>query len=98
MIPSQTKEFIGELRRTGLIPSDILKNAAMELAEKHFEGYIAIGWTREDIQDRAEEVHEVQLSDEQADSILESLARNFDACQGINWDVIDTHIEMSLAE
>ena len=49
---------------------------------------ITITWSLEDILDRAEEIG-VELTEEQASDVLDSLLRRHDCNIGINWDVID---------
>lgn len=95
MIPSQTKEFLASLVDEGIIPEQFVEEVT-DLAAEHFKDYIAIGWTTDDILDRAES-RGIELSNEQARDILESIARGFDANNGINWDVIDTHTDMEIA-
>lgn len=56
---------------------------------------ISHSWHPEDIEDRIREkgrIPTLQL----VDDVLESLDRGFDASNGINWNVIDTHIDMCL--
>ena len=56
---------------------------------------IAITWHVDDILDRAKE-YSPQLSWEQAQEVLGNIERYHDACIGINWEVVDTHIELFL--
>jgi hypothetical protein len=52
-----------------------------------FEDKVFSCWTIHDIELIAEE-HEISLTEEQKSYILDSLILEFDASQGINWDVI----------
>lgn len=52
---------------------------------------ITITWSTEDVLTRAEEL-EIDITEEQADQILEKMDREHDATIGINWDVIDTYL------
>ena len=53
---------------------------------------IAIKWSTEDVLWQAEQL-DLELTEDQADDILESLENRHDASVGINWDVISFHIE-----
>jgi len=52
---------------------------------------IEIKWSTEDILAQAENL-DIELTEDQADEILESLEDNHDANIGINWDVISFYI------
>ena len=51
-------------------------------------------WTREDILDRMDEKN-IEHPEDLVDEVMESIDRGFDAEVGINWTVIDTHIDMT---
>jgi len=53
---------------------------------------IAIKWSTEDVLWQAEQL-DLELTEDQADDILESLENKHDASVGINWDVISYYIE-----
>ena len=53
---------------------------------------VAVFWQKEDVIWRAED-RGLSLSDEKAGQIVEALESNHDACIGINWDVIDFHLD-----
>ena len=53
---------------------------------------IAIKWSTEDVLWQAEQL-DLELTEYQADDILESLENRHDASIGINWDVISYYIE-----
>lgn len=53
---------------------------------------IEIRWSTEDVLGKAEEM-DIELTEEQADAILDNIERSHDASVGINWDVIEYHIE-----
>jgi len=53
---------------------------------------IVIKWSTEDVLWQAEQL-DLELTEDQADDILESLENKHDASIGINWDVISFHIE-----
>lgn len=58
---------------------------------------VAIVWHAEDIEDRAKALG-TPLSDAEVDAVLDAMRRQHDADIGINWDVIDTHISMTVAD
>lgn len=58
---------------------------------------IEIKWSTEDVLMRADDMG-LPLSEEGADIILETLYRYHDAEVGINWGVIDFHIENFLED
>jgi hypothetical protein len=53
---------------------------------------IEIKWSTEDVLWQAEQL-DLELTEEQADDILEIIEHRHDASVGINWDVISFHIE-----
>jgi acyl-homoserine lactone acylase PvdQ len=53
---------------------------------------IEIKWSTDDVLMVADKM-EVELSEKEADEILDRLLRYHDANVGINWDVIESHIE-----
>ena len=54
---------------------------------------LSITWSSDDIKDYAEQEMGIDLSDDEADEILETVICRHDCIVGINWDVIRTHIE-----
>jgi len=77
-----------------LCPGDTISK---EMAEDAGGRSIAHVWHIVDVIDRAKERH-INLSEQQAIEILESVDRGKDASIGINWDVIDTHTDIYLKE
>jgi hypothetical protein len=53
---------------------------------------IEIKWSTEDVLAMADNM-QVELTEKQADEVLENVFRYHDAEVGINWDVISFHIE-----
>jgi hypothetical protein len=53
---------------------------------------IEIKWSTEDVLMQADLMN-VELTEEQADAILENVLHYHDANVGINWDVLDFHID-----
>jgi hypothetical protein len=53
---------------------------------------IEIKWSTEDVLAMADNM-QVELTEKQADEVLENVFRHHDAEVGINWDVISFHIE-----
>jgi hypothetical protein len=54
-------------------------------------GVIALIWTADDIIDHAKDIG-VRLSKKKANEILDTISRRHDCNEGVNWDVIDVHI------
>jgi len=53
---------------------------------------IHIGWSTEDVLQRAKD-NDVKLTEDEANSILLEMQRDYDADVGINWETIDDYIE-----
>ena len=53
---------------------------------------IHIGWATEDVLQRAKD-NDVKLTEDEANSILLEMQRDYDADVGINWETIDDYIE-----
>lgn len=53
---------------------------------------IEIRWSTEDVLMQAE-IMNIELTEEHADAILDNVVHYHDANVGINWDVLDFHIE-----
>ena len=53
---------------------------------------INIGWSTEDVLQRAKD-NDVKLTEDEANSILLEIQRDYDAEVGINWETIDDYIE-----
>jgi hypothetical protein len=53
---------------------------------------INIGWSTEDVLQRAKD-NDVKLTEDEANSILLEIQRDYDADVGINWETIDDYIE-----
>lgn len=53
---------------------------------------IEIKWSTEDVIWQADNM-DIELTEEQADAILDNVDHYHDASIGINWDVISFHIE-----
>lgn len=59
----------------------------------------SFGWTVDDIETLAEEMGVLdQLDDDDLDAILDKVKDGFDATIGINWTVIETNIDLYLAD
>jgi uncharacterized protein YpuA (DUF1002 family) len=56
---------------------------------------IQITWSTEDILFTAENMN-VQLNEEEADTILDELDEHHDAQLGINWDIIENYIQQHI--
>ena len=53
---------------------------------------IHIGWSTEDVLQRAKD-NDVKITEDEANSILLEMQRDYDADVGINWETIDDYIE-----
>lgn len=58
-------------------------NAVLRTLEDHWKNKIAVVWTTDDVKS----VHD-GLTDEQAKEVLDSVHKNQDAGEGVNWDTI----------
>ena len=54
---------------------------------------ISITWHIDDVLSQAKEKG-INITEQQAIEILQNIKRNHDASIGINWDVIDCHLDM----
>jgi len=70
-----------------------VKTIIQDLTENHNpnEHLMISSWTVGDIQGQADDIG-VELSDDEAIEVMEYIERYFDACVGINWDVISNAI------
>jgi hypothetical protein len=68
-----------------------LKPKLVEALASYWEDKIASVSTREDVLDRAEDMG-IELSDADADLILENVLEDLDSHRGSNWDVIESQI------
>lgn len=59
--------------------------------DKHGELYIDDRWYVADVEEAANDLG-VEITNEEAEEILHSVAHNFDANIGINWEVFYYHI------
>lgn len=67
-------------------------HAAIQSLSTAWSGIIAVSWFASDVVDRALEIYDVVLTDDEAQAILDNVLQQHDASIGVNWDVIDTHI------
>jgi hypothetical protein len=58
---------------------------------------IEIIWSTDDVMMQAD-IMNIDLTEEQADAILENVLHYHDASVGINWDVLDFHIDNYIEE
>ena len=82
-------EIIKKIKMKGALSDSRIRDALKEWGD---EKVISI-FTVDDIMDRAKDIHK-KITQSQAFEIIDNLDHDFDANIGINWDVIDTHIEM----
>jgi hypothetical protein len=55
-------------------------------------------WYPDDIRERAEAMGHSDLTMDQIESIMERICDDFDANYGINWDVIDSAVEVEFLQ
>jgi hypothetical protein len=53
---------------------------------------ITITWSKDDVIQRAKESYDLTLTDDEAREILRQIVSSHDCNIGINWDVLDYHI------
>ena len=95
-INSMTYKLREALEREYVIVTDEMERTIRKTLEAEWKDKIADIWHLDDIIHSAKETHEIELTREQAENVLESLDRSHDASIGINWDVIDAHIEQKV--
>ena len=95
-INNMTYKIRESLEREYVDVDDNMERAIRKALEAEWKDKIADIWHLADIIHRAYETHEIELSEEQGRNILESLIHRHDTSMGINWDVIDTHIEQEV--
>ncbi len=67
--------------------------------EDHFHNDDVVAydiWQVEDVQGHIGDDTDRALTQEQCESVLESMTRRQDANIGLNWEVMDVHIDMEL--
>ena len=69
----------------------------MKTYSKHKMKTISINWSTEDILCQAG-IMEVDLSESEADQILDEIFNYHDANLGVNWDVIASYIEVFISK
>lgn len=60
------------------------------------EDKILSTWAVEDVIDRVKTGYNKKISRKKALEVLEDMDRHFDASIGLNWDVMDNHIEQHI--
>ena len=68
------------------------KDVAAHMVREKFRDRESIGWHVSDVIDRAEQIG-VELTETEARDILFTAIQRHDATVGLNWDVLDVHIE-----
>lgn len=80
----------------GLVKAGVVAEADTEKAKAVFDEYwedkIALTWTTEDVIELAKH-HGIIVTEEQARYVLMTTFRRHDATIGVNWDVLDFHID-----
>jgi hypothetical protein len=74
-----------------------VKDIIERLQTRDPEEEIAVSiWSADDVKNTSENDTNIILTDEQATAIIKEVDHYHDACVGINWDVIQCHIDMFL--
>jgi hypothetical protein len=68
---------------------------AYKALKEYWRERIAVSWSVDDVIGRAED-RDISITEEQALDVLNSLEHNHDCNEGINWLVIDCHIDFLL--
>jgi hypothetical protein len=58
---------------------------------------ISIVWNTEDVIEQAKN-RNIKITTKEANKILRNIKRYHDCCVGINWDVIDCHLDQLLVD
>jgi hypothetical protein len=99
MYQNLRQEALEALRNT--LPDPLYGQAAAALSPvlDDYAGRmaLAIRWTSEDVADRARE-RGTDLTEEEAQEVLATAIGRHDASVGINWDVLDAHIDGLVAD
>lgn len=82
---------VDALIKAGFIPKGQKKKACQVLKEECWTDKIADVWSIEEVKERAEE-NGITITDDEARDILVQLDDDYDANDGINWEVIDTYL------
>lgn len=85
------EEMISKLIGKNII-QEINQQEAIETLQNYWDGKIAIVWSAQDIMNRAED-NDIDITEEQAKDILNSILEKHDCEQGITWDTIDLAIQ-----
>ena len=95
------EQMVSALTAESVIPNTLFhyNKAVKVLREKVWTNKIALVWSTEDIQSFvSESCHHLELSDEEAQLVLDSLKRGYDCYIGLNWNVIEEVVEYMLAD
>ena len=89
MYSHHIKDMVLALQKAGLITKDQNKEATKAISE-YWKDKIALTWSVDDVIG----LNDNKLTREQAIGILDNILSHHDASIGVNWDVIQCHIDM----
>jgi len=92
---SMINYFLGNVVEALVEEGELDRSRKLEVTEKLskvFDNKMITLWSTEDVIDRASE-RGIEMSEEAAKEIIAAMDRRHDATRGINWDVIDCHID-----
>lgn len=75
----------------GIISDEELPYTQITLKE-YWEDKIAVSWSIEDVKTRAEDIGDIELTDQQAASILKDVLHDYDSSHGISETTFDNYI------
>ena len=102
MYEHDLKEMAENLEEAGLLipvlEPEMAVKQAVECMQKSWEDKIAVVWCVHDVKsmattDEAMDTADSWMTDEEARDILHNMRRKHDAEIGINWTVIQTHVD-----
>jgi hypothetical protein len=85
-----TENVVNYLDEMGFIKDQV--DLAKHMINEKFRDVEYIGWTVGDVLDRAKYLG-IELTKEEARDILYTAVQKHEATVGLNWDVLDVHIE-----
>jgi len=91
MFQFHIEDMVEELIKDGVCSED-QRDQATKSIQKHWNETIAINWNVEDVLSCAKENY-IDITNEQALEVLQSVFENHDASVGVNWDVILCRLE-----
>ena len=94
-VEAMTDEIMEALLDDGRIEesSPLIRGTVKKALEDHWDGKIAHVWSIGDIASVAEQM-DIELTEDEMREILATVDRRAEADVGINWSVLETHVQM----